>query len=346
MKILAVSNFAEFVGGGEHTFCELIESLKPPWQVIAVVPGPGAVENRLHNAGTAVVKIPLSAIRPWTIHRVAASLVRVMNTIKNLAPSLIYANGPRSALYFGVVGHFLKIPVVWHCRVADNDRLLDPILKKILRLIIANSHATAQRFLTYTGCLRRAGHRQDTTVRKILHIARVSPEKRQDLTIEAFDILGEHFPDLQLYFIGGARKTDSKWWKTLQKKVTRSPFRDRIHWVGAVNDATDWMQEGSVVVLPSNKEGFGRVVVEAMACGVPVIASRVGGIKEIIADEVNGLLFTVGDSEALAARLRRLLTDDSLRERIVRNGPRRAGDFDTNLYLAKMKCVFLRAALP
>jgi D-inositol-3-phosphate glycosyltransferase len=82
-----------------------------------------------------------------------------------------------------------------------------------------------------------------------------------------------------------------------------------------------------VCVVPSLYESFGLVALEAMACGTPVIASRVGGLQQTVEDGETGFLVPAGDAEALAGRLQTLLTDRDLRRYLGRNAVRRAQSY-------------------
>jgi glycosyltransferase involved in cell wall biosynthesis len=86
----------------------------------------------------------------------------------------------------------------------------------------------------------------------------------------------------------------------------------------------DLYRRSDVVVLASEGEGFGLVLVEAGLTGRPVIAARSGGITDIVEDGVNGLFFEVGDSEGLAARLKAIFADRPLRTCLGAGGHRRA----------------------
>jgi glycosyltransferase involved in cell wall biosynthesis len=87
-------------------------------------------------------------------------------------------------------------------------------------------------------------------------------------------------------------------------------------WVGK-DDATRLMQQASVFVLPSYNEGLPMAVLEALACGVPVVSTAVGSVPDAVQDNYNGFLITPGDVDALAARLQPLLQDSVLRERLA-----------------------------
>jgi glycosyltransferase involved in cell wall biosynthesis len=82
----------------------------------------------------------------------------------------------------------------------------------------------------------------------------------------------------------------------------------------------DYLSVADLLLLPSQTESFGLTALEAMACEVPVIATRVGGIPELVEDEGCGYLFEIGDVDAMAAAARRVLSDDAERERLGRRG--------------------------
>ncbi|HXH84796.1 MAG TPA: glycosyltransferase [Candidatus Tectomicrobia bacterium] len=112
--------------------------------------------------------------------------------------------------------------------------------------------------------------------------------------------------------------------QALRARVARLGLAERVRFVGPQPQPAlrDWYRAADVVVLPSYYESFGMVAMEAMACGRPVIASRVGGLQTTVLDEVTGVLVPDQDPVALAAAVGRLLGDPGLRRRLGREGVR------------------------
>lgn len=120
--------------------------------------------------------------------------------------------------------------------------------------------------------------------------------------IEAVAKLKQDFPSLHLVIIGSGDRHDA-----LLQQAELAGLRDAVHFLGHRNDIESCLAGMDVFVLPSLNEGMGRALIEAMAAGLPVIASHVGGIPAVIRHERTGLLVPPGDANALAVALRRLL---------------------------------------
>lgn len=93
-----------------------------------------------------------------------------------------------------------------------------------------------------------------------------------------------------------------------------------VEWWGHRSDMTEVLAQSHVVCLPSYREGLPKALLEAAACGKPIVATDVPGCREIVVNEVNGLLVPARDSQALACALRRLVVDKGLRERMGTHG--------------------------
>jgi glycosyltransferase involved in cell wall biosynthesis len=345
------------LGGGEHSFLGLLSHLPHVWEPITVVPCEGELKAILRENGIETQIIPLPSIRPWFIHNILSCLRNYFVVCQKYRPDLIYANGSRAAFYGGLAGKLLGLPVVWHCRVADKDPYLDFLLVRMNNCIIANSHATARRFGSRWKNKIAVVHNGvdiewlvDSSVKKpdfisenwkvIISVARVSRWKRHDIVLKAFEKVAMQEPSAHLFFIGGKDIEEPDWWDYLQMSTQESRYSDRIHWVGKVSDVRPWYKAAHLLVLGSENEPFGRVLIEAMACAVPVVATRSGGVPEIVRHGQDGFLFAPGNAEEMANAMKKILKDENLRERFLQFAQRRAKLFSLNSHVEKMSEIF------
>jgi glycosyltransferase involved in cell wall biosynthesis len=357
---LAISNHGDLLGGGEHSFIEFLSHLVPPWKPVAVVPQPGEVADRIEANRIDSVVIPLPSVRPWNIAAIIGSARSCAHVCKRVHAGLIYANGSRAAFYGGLLGRILEIPVVWHCRMTGRDIYLDPIITRLSNFIIANSRATAERFrgnsagrvrVVYNGFdlpwLREKGLSNPDLVRPdwkvILMVSRISRWKRHDLALSAFELIASTDPHAHLVCVGEKDNLEPDWWEYLQQLSGRSPFSDRVHWIGRAEDIRPWYKSAHMLILPSDNEPFGRVLVEAMACGVPVIATRSGGVPEVVRGGVDGVLVAPGSAHEMSGQMLKLLRNETLRNRLSESGRKRAEDFGLEKHVDGMLRVFEEA---
>jgi glycosyltransferase involved in cell wall biosynthesis len=173
----------------------------------------------------------------------------------------------------------------------------------------------------------------------ILVVAGIQRSKGHDVILRAFQEVAQIDPTLRLVFIGKKIPSELKWWNTLQGLAKKSSFADRIHWLGAVDDPRPWYRAAWVLILASERESFGRVLVEAMGSGTPVIATNVGGIPEIVRNGQEGILIPPDRSEQLANAIKRLFKED-LRSSLAAAALRRADSFRLDLHIQNMVKIF------
>jgi glycosyltransferase involved in cell wall biosynthesis len=155
-------------------------------------------------------------------------------------------------------------------------------------------------------------------------VGRMLPGKGLNVLAEALGQLrGEAW---QLLVVGDGSERQE-----FEQRLSASGVLDRAQFTGAISfdSVPEYFKKLDVLVIPTQttkrvREQFGRVIVEAMACGIPVIGSTCGAIPEVIGDA--GLVFPEGDATALAAALRRLLPDKELRERLAQAGRKRVDE--------------------
>lgn len=162
----------------------------------------------------------------------------------------------------------------------------------------------------------------------ILSIGRLSPEKGHNVLLDAFSDIVEKYPNTKLFFVGdGGEKA--------KLQTQAESFKDNVVFTGHKNNVKPYLAIADIFVNPSFYEGFGIAILEAMAAGLPVIASASGGVPEIISDENDGLLFKAGDVKQLKRKISRLIDDEKIRHRIGKNAKMRSQCFSTEKMLKK-----------
>jgi glycosyltransferase involved in cell wall biosynthesis len=141
--------------------------------------------------------------------------------------------------------------------------------------------------------------------------------------IEAIDVLRRRGLSLTLE-IAGVGPSEV----LLRKKISELNLDPAVRLVGEIRDPIQFIRRGRIFAMPSLSEGFGIAALEAMAAGVPIVASEVGGLPELITHGETGLLVPPGDPEHLAESIARLLTDTALSAQLARNARGAVDRFD------------------
>jgi D-inositol-3-phosphate glycosyltransferase len=155
----------------------------------------------------------------------------------------------------------------------------------------------------------------------LLFVGRIQRLKGLEVLLRAFALL--HDIDAQLVIVGGRRGTthESREIVRLQHLAVKLGVAERTRFVGAVahEDLPLYYSAADVCVMPSSYESFGLVAVESLACGTPVVATRVGGLTSIVRDGETGLLVPWRDAELFSARLRQVLLEPGLHSHLAGN---------------------------
>jgi L-malate glycosyltransferase len=136
-----------------------------------------------------------------------------------------------------------------------------------------------------------------------VHLSNFRPVKRVLDVIEVFARVCRALP-ARLMLIGDGPDRSAA-----EHLALRHGIQDRIHFLGKQDEVHELLPLADLMIMPSQMESFGLAALEAMACGVPAIATRVGGVPELIDNNVTGMLFDIGDVDAMAKAAISLLTD-------------------------------------
>ena len=265
---------------------------------------------------------------------------------------LIYAN-TQKALVVGAIASWLAgKPLAYHLHdilslehfSSTNRRVAVSLANRFANLIIANSQASKTAFIeaggkeelvevVYNGFdLKKYQINNDrvTQLRKELnlagryivgHFSRLSPWKGQHILIEALNSC----PEATAILVGDALFGEDKYVAELHQQIKRLGLSDRVRFLGFRRDIPELMSMCDLVVHTSTApEPFGRVIVEAMLCGKPVIASAAGGATELIQDGHTGWLTQPGESLELAKAIDKCLQQSDLTQKIAQAGKQSA----------------------
>lgn len=154
----------------------------------------------------------------------------------------------------------------------------------------------------------------------VLTCCRINPQKGLHYIIEATKMVVQNISNVRFIIKGRARTPlERRYKKYLKTLISEYNLKNNCYLIDKdvpYSCLPKYYAMGDVFVLPSVSEALGIVIMEALACGVPVVATNVGGIPEIVYDGVNGFLVNPGDVDALANRIKVILTNDELRKRL------------------------------
>ncbi len=152
--------------------------------------------------------------------------------------------------------------------------------------------------------------------RYLLHTGRIMPRKNVEKLVQAFGLLAPRFEDLHLVLTGGAGFGSAE----VIRQIEDSPYRERIHLAGWVpeEELAVLYSAATAFVFPSKHEGFGLPIIEAMACGTPVVASYEAASKEVAGEAA--LRTDCSNEHVLSEAIDRVLTDDNLRHQLISAG--------------------------
>jgi glycosyltransferase involved in cell wall biosynthesis len=176
-------------------------------------------------------------------------------------------------------------------------------------------------------------------------VGNIQPWKGQHVLVQAINGLLPEFPDLCGLIVGGVHSAGHEYAEGLRTQIKNFGLEGRVVLTGARDDVPDLMQAMTVVCHTSVRgEPFGRVIIEAMSVGRPVVATRAGGVPEFVAEGVDGLLVTPGDVAELEQALRSLLGDPEKLERLRAGAVAAAGRFGIDRQVEEVSALYEQIA--
>lgn len=287
----------------------------------------------------------------FRILKAIPAAIKLAKIIKAEKIDLVHTNNsitPVGAL----AASMTNTPHVWHVREAfGSKRQYRPILsdaptywlmRHLSDVIICNSTYTAEPFhnrhIKHTIILngidlsdfpdkdtRGASIRSQYAIKQdeivIGMVGNLSTElKRHNIFLDMAQVLIKEHHQLKFIIFGGSSNLDqTPYTRSLAEQVRSSGLSKKVIWAEFIEDTAAMMNAVDILVHPALTEGSGRVIMEAMAAGKPVVAMKSGGVQELIRDGENGFLVQPGNDQDLAVKVKLLLEDDNLRQIVAAN---------------------------
>jgi phosphatidylinositol alpha-mannosyltransferase len=363
MRIVQVSPYSWDVPGGVQAHVrQLSAHLRAVGHEVHILtPGNApSYDEAVHIVGRAVPVRSNGSVARISPHCGRA----VERALRAIGPDVIHVHEPLvpSAAMFAVQHANAAVVATFHSYVPDEFlreflyRLSVPLVRGIWRRIdqrVAVSEAARRSVLTRLGRarvsiipngveverFRQAVPAPLPSGRYMLFVGRLEPRKGFPVALAAFAELYSDYPDLRLLVIGHGSA------RSALQELPR-PARQRVELLGVVSDELlpRYFRAADLFITPATgSESFGIVLVEAMAAGVPVVASDIDGYREVARDGQDALLVPPGDHCALAAACRRILDEPALARTLSERGWARAQDFSWSIVTASLEEVYSEA---
>lgn len=374
-NILFIDHTAELGGGEIALLDLVRNLDTSRFHPIVLLGSQGPLVDRLEKAGIETHVMPMgdrvintrkgtlglrALLRIKDLGSVARYALRVSRFIRDHDVQLVHTNSLKADLIGGVAARVARRPLIWHIRDRiEPDYLPRPavwIMRTLSRVVphcvVANSNATLETLhlparkrsdTVYSGldlapytALRPEAPDSLKTAPVIGLIGRISPWKGQKVFLEAAAIVRRTFPEAQFKIIGAALFQEHDFEVEIRSLASRLGLDDCVEFTGFCSDIPAIIANLTILVHASTSaEPFGQVVVQGMASGKPVVATRGGGVPEIVVDGVTGLLVPMGDAIKMAEAIERLLNDPEAAEEMGMRGRERVKERFTIFHTAR-----------
>jgi len=231
----------------------------------------------------------------------------------------------------------------WCYRLADAvvlnsrsiaDQLIERRVLRASKVFVIPNGVDIQRFAANSGPVGECGRRPEQRSR-IGVVARLHPVKGHVTFLHAVSRLVSRWPQLEAVLIG-----DGTLHGDLEELSRRLGISEHVTFLGHQDDVSRWLPSFDVAVLPSMHEGFPNALLEYLAAGRPVVASRVGGIPDMVTSGREALLVSPGEPDKLAEAIDRVLSDGTLRAALARAGRERAERYSLKRMVAEIRRLY------
>ncbi len=332
MKILYIVTRGDVIGGASMHVLELASEMQRRGCDVTILLGPGDIVAQLaQQRGLSIIVEPL-LLRQISPLQDLRCFIRLSRLLRQLRPDVLHLHSAKAGLLGRIVAKLQRVPVIYsvhgwsfsmyHGRKARCfqwlERLLMPLTDQLVLvcqrdLSIARhllGAKPAQLALVHNGIseYEMPQKHADLPYCRLICVARFEDPKDQMTLLNA--IAGVPGQNWHLQLVGSGPTLDSC------RQLAKELGLTQVEFLGERSDVAQLLAQSDVFVLSSLSESLPVSVIEAMRAGLPVIASKVGGMAELVADGVNGYLVAPQDISAMRQRLHELIIDPRLRQQL------------------------------
>ncbi len=343
--VLYVNRIAE-IGGAEVSLLNLVQEIqKYDYTPVVVLGSYGPLCKRLKKLNIKIYIYPLGFPHLKNPIPFLKSLLFLYHIIKTEKVQLIHSNTLWDNQYGVLSAKLSGIPHILHVRGFPEQKASWKSLYNMGSLAICNSEDTKRTFSKYGGFRKRTEvvynavdterfipdpkSRQNVRQRYgfdktdvVMGVAgRLSEEKGQLFLLKTLLPMLKSNPNYKILIAGDAKiHPNTTYPEEIMSFIRQNSLGGDVFMTGYIEDMKGFYNSLDLFLLPSFREPFGRVLIEAMATETPVIASRVGGVPEVVDHEINGYLVEPGDAVRWRGYINRLLHDETIRHSFVKAG--------------------------
>jgi len=337
MRVLFITPHGNLIYGGEKSLLLLLRELRlRDINVSVVCPETGIFVDALEAESFETVICPLHNLSKHALFSYVASVHRVWSIVRKFKPEIIHCNSASVAQMAIPDAWLHSVPVVVHLR---ND-ILCPEAKRNLvtraSAVISNSSFTGAELRPCMDLRKRHVIHNPIEIPDcnpmtqmmddpmVLFVGQICPHKGVDTFIRMAAKLKGLFQNARYVLLGDEPYHARDYLQEMKNMAEAMGVLSIIEFVGHVTNVEKYYSNASLIVVPSRKEPFGRVAAEAMMAGRPVVASRVGGLPEVVEDTVTGFLVEYEDVAGFADKTQFLLNNPEKANAMGRAGRERA----------------------
>jgi glycosyltransferase involved in cell wall biosynthesis len=338
-KLLIAITLAE-VGGAQTCVAELLPALSGSFDVAVAAFGDGPLRTAAAAAGARWIE--LRQVRRAIGPRDLLGLLELVSVIRRERPAIVHAHSSKAGVLARLAAAICRTPAIvftahgWAFKAEAGVRArlylwADRLVARFTTVVVCVSETERREGLAARTCrpdrttvirngieLERPRSRHEETARPlVVSVGRLKAPKDFQTLLEALTLLDGIAYETMIVGDGPERGA-------LEATAARFGLSEHVTFAGTRDDVDALLANASCFVLSTTSEGLPISILEAMAAGLPVVASGVGGVPELVEDGVTGLIVPARHPAALAEALRRLLTDGELRARLGAAGRRRA----------------------